>query len=201
MDPQRLHLQDRHGVRAVNARLRQLLVAVGSVVVAGAAVTVWKVNDGVTTAQLVDAGIGVDCNPVNVACPAVYCDGGACSKPRFVARRGAWCGKDGGLVLPDLPPGAEWFRVDLCKQVTVDAGGTLAQGAEEDSAFDCACSSGAQCKVPNPDGGVNINAPLGETLGPGYRFQQFGGAGCVPKSCGALANGGVDDSWPNACPQ
>lgn len=179
---------------------RTLVTAIGTVVIAGlGAVAVYQANDGVTPATLVDAGILDDCAPKSIACPVVYCDAGHCSPPRFRAGRGAWCGVDGGVVLPDLRPGWRIFRPDLCRQVTRDAG-VLAQGEEEDVEFECACrGASGVCRVRLEDGGIG-DAPFGVTVGPGYGFSEFGGAGCVRKSCGVLA-GPTDDSWPSGCPQ
>jgi len=178
---------------------RKLVTAIGTVLVAGAAVVVYQANDGVKPADLIAAGIGQDCNAANLACPAVYCDAGHCSPPRFPTGRGAWCGVDGGVVLPDLKPGWRIFRTDLCRRVTRDAG-VLAEGDEEDVEFECACrAASGVCRVQLDDGGTGP-APFGVTLGPGYAFEEFGGAGCVRKSCGVLA-APTDESWPAACPQ
>jgi hypothetical protein len=178
----------------------RVLTLVGLLGALATGVAIYVANPGTTKADLLDAGVGA-CPAVDAICPARRPkQGGGYEYARIRVKARDCRAQDGfGFILPPAPGGGEWFRVDLCQKAATDV--LVTETDSQDEPFDCACSSGSQCKVPNPDGGANINAPLGETLGPGYRFQQFGGAGCVPKSCGALANGGVDDSWPAGCPQ
>lgn len=172
----------------MNPRLAQVLVAVG---VLGAGAVVWTVRDGVTREELIDAGLA-DCQRADVTCPIRrILDGG--TQYRTVTVGARWCGPDAGLVLPSLPGNAEYFRPDLCRRALP----TIAEGTELDVQDECACSSGAGCTVPNPDGGaLPIPAPPRETLGPGYRFATFAGAGCIRKPCGEIIG---QSSWPAAC--
>jgi hypothetical protein len=63
----------------------------------------------------------------------------------------------------------------------------------------CACRKAkGECQYVTDDGGL-MQAPFGQTLGPGYPpFESWVGAGCVPKACVELAG---STSWPAQCPR
>jgi hypothetical protein len=185
-------------------QIRALLVTVA---ILGGGVVIWTAAPGVTQADLQAAGIGAcvtrerDCTvrdePGGASiCPDAgrYCrktialkvcnelDGGKAviMKPAHAAKVGddsAWCG-------PHRPS-------------------VLADGTVQDVAFECACSTGANCTWAKPlmgGGTQNVPAPTGMTMAAGT----WSGAGCRPKPCVGLAltDGGVpyDETWPGACP-
>lgn len=192
--------------------LATLLVSLG-VVVAGLELA--RVERGVTMAELRDAGFQ-QCPPVDLACEVrVSTDAGyRYARPVFDARD---CSAfDAGLVLTDrrLYQGGEWDPpaslefVDRARcKVLADAGVPDDGGAGlREMAQECGCrKASGVCRYQLPDGGT-APAPFGRTLGPGYPpFETFGGAGCAPKACTALAahdaqRRPVDETWPADCP-
>ncbi len=180
-------------------KLKALLVLLG---LAGAslAVSVYTPREGVTGADLVDAGL-TSFQPVDATCPArrTLPDGGQDYRTWTTGAR--WDPTSQSLVLPDLPgTNTEWYRLDLC----VRAPSTVAAGAAVAANDECACSTGVgSCLMQNPDGGATpVAAIQGITLNPGT----WSGLGCARKPCGGIlsrnADGGpYDPTWPSACPQ
>lgn len=169
-------------------KLKLLLCLLG-VTVGG--VSIFMPAPGVTKAQLVDAGIG-ECPPVDAICPQRLDDGGYV-RTRVKARDCRAIGL--GFVLPPAKNG-EWFRVDRCRRADTD---TLPnEDSQATEQHECACRMAAgACSVRLSDGGTGP-APFGVTFGPGYAFEQFGGAGCQRKSCGVYAG---ESDWPASCPE
>lgn len=133
----------------------------------------------------------------------VYTDAGytlTTQGPYVLVRVRAWFDPTTQTVgFPRMPDGLEVLRIRRAgagcavPALCVDDGPKV--DPVDELPLDCACSSGSQCRVPNPDGGPGgIPAPLGAT------FDTSAGAGCVPKSCIVLFREDGSD-WPYAsCP-
>jgi hypothetical protein len=176
----------------MNPTLRNLLVVVGVFVGgAGAIYTVYAPKTGVTQAELVDAGVLVDCVRRDRVCQVQLEDGGYAAKRLDFAVCNSVL-PDGGTLREAVIPRKYADKIgDLeawCKPTSGTS--TLPAGGESDEPFDCACAKDSTCRNTS-DGGV---APTGVTLSPGT----WTGAGCQPKACVELY--GVS-SWPAGCPQ
>lgn len=186
----------------MNPRLRALLAAIGLVTISGTLYMLATVRPGVSRADLLDAGITAECDPVQVACAGrdlcrnTLADGGL--SPRYLTLRmlGYQCNRDGGdplLILrvtqpncfePVGPPG------DACQVLgaTFDDGGLGVQGLPDR----CACRARGQvCR--KPDGGLMTF----DTTYPAP-FAQYIGAGCTRKVCSEMA-GEQGQSMPSEC--
>ncbi|MBM3992161.1 MAG: hypothetical protein FJ298_14295 [Planctomycetes bacterium] len=107
--------------------------------------------------------------------------------PVYDADAGAWDGS-----IPILPSGYEVLPDLTVVGADVWDGGPqieIWRQGHPSAPYPCACAKDATCL--NADGGP---APSGLTLAAG----QWGGAGCLPKSCVELAG---NSSWPAECPQ
>ena len=115
----------------------------------------------------------------------------------------------------DADGGSDYVHVRLCappdpsgNRVAMPAGFEVVEGTQESSAgpasaqveawmrgkaggFKCACAKDATCLYK---GAAALPAMKGNTLPPG----SWSGAGCVPKTCVALAGREV---WPSECPE
>lgn len=171
---------------------QKLLALVAALGVTAAGVVVYVARPGTKVADFVDAGIAA-CPVVEVICPGVRA-----GVPGSIRARLRDCRAGGmGFIARPLPADVELIAIERCRKAPAEV--LAAEGDTADEPFDCACSSGSSCTVTSPTTGLPIAAPLGVTLGPGYAFSSFSGAGCVPKACVALAGPG-DNSWPVGCP-
>lgn len=187
-------------------KLKALLAAVGLATIGGVAFLVVVPKEGVTRADLLDAGITEHCDPVVVTCAGrdlcrnVRADGGLSPRYRTIRALAYRCDRPGeqepALILRTTQPECfEPLGGDTCEVVgaTVDDGGTGVQ-AEPDR---CACRQrGQMCRYPNPDGGLGIPMNLDQTYPP--PFSQHVGAGCVRKAC-VEAAGEQGMSMPEEC--
>lgn len=192
-------------------RLRSLLILVVTVVVGGTTYMVTVPREGVTWADLQDAGLQ-SCVARRVECRARRRAGcGAGPAYAMVQTKAAICDIPGetGLVVLRWP--SCWQTVgsptEACRQV--EAGctdGTLcvADSTEtmpvREETFTCACRMAAGTCTWDPDiGGPEVArpAPFGATLAPGT----WSGAGCQVKYCGPELAGDQGASWPAGCPQ
>jgi hypothetical protein len=184
----------------MNPRLALLLSVVGAGGLAGVLFgrQILQVNDGVTMAELRDAGIAQG-QAIDVACPVRLSDArldaleGAGRQPlryRLLAMQGRLF--DAGVVLPDDRAGVELVRPELCHQV--DAGG-LAPNEYRVVPLDmCACARPivGNCLRRQSDGGFVSAAGWNNTMGPG----EFQGSACRRKACSEYAG---ESSWPPDC--
>ncbi len=177
-------------------------------------VTLSRIDDGVTLAELSDAGFQ-QCDPVDLGCEVRI----APSRLAGLEDRGQDAGKlyrrvvmDGrdcrakglGLVVTDRRfyvndvwvNGIEVMdgRCKIVANAPADDGGT---GLRE-LPLECGCRKAAGlCRYMLPDGGL-ATAPQGRTLGPGYPpYENFAGAGCAKKACVEFSG---EVSWPEDCP-
>lgn len=100
---------------------------------------------------------------------------------------------------PDSPkPGLELLEVS-CRLSSTETQGRKQVGGVTYLPHVCACrGESGQCLYTNSSG-VQLPAPFGRTLGPGYPpYESFSGAGCVLKACSEVAG---ETSWPAACPK
>lgn len=184
------------------SKLRSLLIAVGTIAVAGVSVVLFVPEPGVTRAELLDAGLD-ECTPVLLRCApqlteegqAELADSGMANLGAYPALdlRGWVC--DGGVVLPPLPPRLvrhlRFFADDGCEVVDGGCGdGQVCSGARlfRVAQHRCACSTGADCFVGGQDAGTGYTLPAGS----------WAGAGCRRKVCVEVS--GVS-SWPSECPE
>lgn len=201
-------------------RLLALVALGGFVTLGGVTYRLFQPEEGVTRAQLLDAGFADVCAPAVIACEGRLdddCrerpDGGL--RPRYVTLRlqAIRCEVDGGQYLwPRFPRAQvrECFRPlrgldESCVVVDATCASTpdiCAAGLDDappwTAAQDaCACrrkpdAGGGNCFTALPDGGP-INTPYGVTVQP-----PFVGAGCVRKPCvEALGEWGA--SMPEEC--
>lgn len=196
----------------MNAKLRNLLTLIGAagVLIGGVSYQLFKANDGVTDAQLVDAGADA-CADVTLSClvrsskAGVCVDGSGNSLPG-----GSYCqlevngkncgsGESGGVFpFPDVfDGGAELVPETDGTTCRTTANGKLPNGqAKKLASYSCACA-------PNPVGTCKWNGaapPMGVTFAP----STWSGA-CQPKPCGsilAINDAGLlyDGTWPANCP-
>lgn len=160
-------------------------------VVAGVATLPFIAKQDTTKAELVDAGIRVDCNLRRIACSA-YVDGGYQEREFTVAL----CPPgDGGPMESIWPRKVAAFRDYLidentgCRIIGTPADIDLNEDPPE-RAGSCACH--APTIGPCSDDAGRILAR--NEASPGT----WTGSGCVPKPCGALLG---RYGWPNVCPQ
>lgn len=205
--------------------MNKRLLALFSVLAVVGTFMVSRIQDNVTPAELVDAGI-LNCPKVDLACEvrvsdewldaleARGADGG--KRYRRIAVDARDCTEfDAGYVITDrrLYRDGGWVGLDViagrCK-VVPDAPPDDAGAGLREMALECGCrkASGA-CRFQLADGGTDP-VPFGVTVGPGYSIGRnptdvFGGAGCARKSCVGLAAEGedrkaLDETWPEVCP-
>ena len=154
-------------------------------------------SPGTSMADLADAGIAEDCNPVRIGCRFELPDGGDGEKELIIANCPS---KDGGLPTRILPRwfarAAEDYGVNDLDFQCVRLGAAAnfqVNGAPVDRAGSCACrqpDAGA-CNYtgPGPNPGLGRNE---------YPPGSWSGAGCRPKPCGQTAG---RDNWPTECPR
>jgi hypothetical protein len=196
------------------SRLRAMLLLVGTVVVGGTTYLIATPRDGITWAELADAGLAGRCTARLVECKARY----ACGRPRYAAvqTKAAVCDLPGaqGLVVFRWPSDGGvrcWESVgtpeESCRPVAAGCSdGTLCLAdsnetmpvREESPA--CACRRATGTCTWDPDGPGPIPsgpAPFGATLAAGT----WTGTGCHRKYCGPELAGEQGGSWPAECPQ
>lgn len=182
----------------MSPKLQALMISLGFVaVLSGGTVALREVfapRQGVTVAQLVDAGIG-DCNLRTVRCQVVSPSG----RMRTQEGKARVCGGDPILSPAFRDMAAQGWSALRCTNVGAAAGG---ESELADVADECACSSGANCTAQRirRAGGLAVAAalPNGATAGPDQAWQNFSGAGCVAKPC-TETFGGME--WPAGCPR
>lgn len=195
------------------SKLRSLLAVVGTLVLGGTSYLLVSPKEGVTRADLVDAGIAQVCEPALIECRVRS----LCSGPRYrlVRTKAAVCDRQGAdpVLVMRWPKqsGRPCFETvgdpsDACRLITApgtcnDAALCAEAASGEQPVADrvdvCACRRATGvCEVQDGDGGWRP-APLGNTLAAGT----FRGAGCAPKYCGPEAQGEQGMSWDSAvCP-
>ncbi len=168
--------------------LRNLLAALGVIVVGGVTVSLYTPNEGVTAQQLIDGASGA-CVRKDVKLTlhgAEFCDGGGyCLKRVDVAR----CPEgDGGfsVILRSKFRGV----IPVPEFISAPTASTLPADGEADDVFPCACSTGSNC-LQTSDGGP---ARVGSTLNAGT----WSGAGCLPTACTEVSG---YPSFNPGCPQ
>lgn len=188
--------------------MRKWLIAIG-VAIGAAILALFRIADGTPKNKLLQLEL---CIPVEVACGVRVsgellgalggADGGRGHRYRRVTLNARNCAEfDAGIVLTDKAlyvdggwrPGLEVIE-GYCK-ILGDAG--IATDFIRELPHECGCrAASGVCRVRIEDGGTEP-APFGATLGPGYFYTEFAGAGCVRKACVEIAG---ESSWPDACP-
>lgn len=200
----------------MNPKLRALLAAIGIVVISGTSYLLVTIRPGVTRADLVDAGITSDCDPVEVICQVRQIATPFCrpAAPKYLTVRSLayQCARGGNLdpVLimrwPRTPINTECFEAvgeasgstglpSACvvASATFDDGGSLAAALDVDR---CACRQRGQlCRWTQRDGGLT---PM--NFAQTYRVDQapFVGVGCARTVCTEKA-GDEGQSMPASC--
>lgn len=185
---------------------------------------VYRVDNGVTMAELSDAGFA-QCPPVDVACEvrvsdawldrleARGADGGR--RYRRIAVDARDCRAfDAGYVISDrrLYNNGQWRNgfepIDGRCKVVANAPPDDAGTGLREMALECGCRKAAGlCRFQLPDAGLQA-VPFGVTVGPGYPLrlpgdagvvstETFGGVGCERKACVEFFG---ESSQPETCP-
>lgn len=204
--------------------MRKTLASLLVVLAVAGGLVLSRVDDGVTLAELQDAGFA-QCPPTDLACEVRVSDEWLAT----LESRGVDGGKryrrtvmdardcralDAGIVVTDrrFYRDGGWVNgfevIDGRCRIVADAGVPDDGGTGiKELPLECGCrrASGV-CRYQLPDGG-QANVPFGRTVGPGYPLrvgprvshstEVFAGAGCARKACIELAG---ESSWPEECP-
>lgn len=184
-----------------------IVTAVAAVAVASVAALVSK-DEGVALAPPPPKA-SVICSSGLLVCDAIDSSGKKGDRYRRVEVPSTTCVayniySDGGTVALSTQVEAPAPRkgMDVVPGSCVEAAGVKAPRVADAGVMhlpiSCACKGATgTCQVIDANGKL-LDAPKGKTLGPGYPFTTFTGAGCVPKSCSELMG---ETSWPTACPR
>lgn len=187
----------------MNAKLRALTVAIGTLIVGGVAWTVYRPAPGVTRAELIDAGIADGVSRERI-CRVVRQKVNGRFEHRWARMPGrAFGATKEAVIVREAVDG--WFIPDTdafgpgLDCIEAPSNTLTAQQDEADEPYPCACSSGAACEWFNGHTLQWAPAPRGDTFSEG----QWRGAGCVRRPCVVFAHGsqGPDEAWPAGCPQ
>lgn len=185
-------------------KLRSLLAVVGMMSIGGVLYLLTQVKPGVTRADLLDAGIAQECDPVQVSCQVRQTCFPNQARYGTVQKLAFQCDRDGGVpVLIALWPkgdsGADCFEpvgppdtACVVQGASFDDGGDLTRTTADQDRCACRPTDGGVCRFQSPDGSTPL-MHFRET----YRAP-FAGAGCVRKSCEEFA-GELGQSMPPEC--
>jgi hypothetical protein len=164
------------------SRMRQLLAVAGVISAGALTITLYEPRQGVTVAELVDAGVMEECSKRTVRCEVLAPDGGY----RTVQGTALWCPAQDSAIVPRRTG-------DALRCQNVGASSDPVDNDLPATSHECACSSGASCNR-----GDGQPLPIGRIAGGPYRapYQSFSGAGCVRAPCAEFAG---RSSWPNGC--
>lgn len=175
----------------MTAKLRALLVSAGLLLASGLSAIVYFVSNGVTDAQLVDAGINLCSQFRAIRLSVKFPDSGYGT----VQAEASLCpdaGFGSEIIVEGVPPGS----------IILHGGPRVIGNATQRSkavsiAHECGCQPDAgTCTATGPDGGVGV-LPIWTIAGPGYPWTAPSAA-CLPLSCGETWAG---NAWPQECPK
>ncbi len=182
-------------------KLAALLVAAGVVTIGGVQYLVANIKPTTTRADLLDAGITDECDPVDISCQVqdlcqnVKADGGLTARVRTVRVLAYQCARPGNTVPVLIPVWPKSGGQDCYRPVGPEDTACTVTGASyydggNPSVLDdldrCVCRArGQMCRRFNGDGGVGIPLDFART----YDSMQapYTGAGCTRTPCEGMS--------------